>query len=75
MGISIDKVDSYFRSDLAAPESGVREEEYLLLGEVLEARQKHFRLFRIHLLPGVKGSTQATCVGNVLTQSQSPIDV
>ena len=75
MRISIDEVDSYFGSNLAAPECGVREEEYLLLREVLKARQKHSRLFRIHLLPGGKGSTQATCVGNVLTQSQSPIDV
>lgn len=75
MGVLVDPIDGAFLTDLAAEEAGVCDEEHLLLGVLLQAREELPGFFFFDLFPGVEGGAQPARVCNVLAQCQPAVDV
>lgn len=75
MGVSVDKIDRRLWPCLPAPPIRIRDEEHLLLREVLETRQELFGILFVMLLPCCECGIQTTHISDILTQSESSIDV
>jgi hypothetical protein len=75
MRISVDPVDCCILARLAAPPVGVRDEEQLVLSEVLQARQVLRGLLCRSALPCLERCRESAGICDVLAQSETAIDV
>lgn len=74
MRILIDAADRRLLPRLAAPPVGIGDEEQLLLGEVLQAREEFGRVRLFALFPGAEGRGDAAGVGDVLAECEMAVD-
>ena len=72
--IDIYSPDLLFQPCLSAPPVPIRDEEELLLREVLQPRQQLRRALGLASLPRGESGTHAACIRDILTQGQTPID-
>lgn len=75
MRVVIDGANRGLLGRLTAPPTRVRNEEKLLLGEVGQPGKHGIGRSVVSLLPSVECRRQTTCVGNVLTQSETTVHV
>lgn len=75
MWILIDAADGRLLPRLAAPPVGIGDEEQLLLGQVLQARQQFGRVCFLAPFPGAEGRGDAAGVGDVLAERETAVDV
>lgn len=75
MGIGIDTIDSSLLSRLATPPVGIADEEKLFLRKVVQTWKVFVWSFCLTLLPCCKRGSDTTCVGNILSQCETTVDM
>lgn len=75
MFIGVNTLNRILLARLATPPVPIRDEEELLLGEMVQTRKILVRLLVSTSLPRLVGRRQATRIGNVLAKRQAPVDV
>lgn len=73
VGITIDSSDCCFLSSLAAPPTPICDKEELLFCKIAQTGEQSIRRSIITFLPCMKCGCKASCISDVLTQSEATI--